>query len=756
MSTWTPSDRAQHTQEGGAGGAADPAEDMSQAHAGRYGITSAQEMYGSPALGELAQDGRRDSNTVSGLSSMVSSVDLGDAGHDAPPAEPTYASQPRRKNTLDWLSRGGESHGAPISPSVSRNAPSGATTPRRGKKGDHLPHSLHDLKRFLQVHIGQSSKAERPSPKHNRANAAGTSTKTRESETPPLGSDHAGLMKKYGKWGKTLGTGAGGTVRVVRRSKDNTFFAVKQFRERRPDEPEKEYIKKVTAEFCIGSALHHINTIQTVDIISDNSMYYEVMEYAPNELFSVVMSGRMKRLEIYCVLRQIVDGVDYLHSLGLAHRDLKLDNCVMTTENIVKIIDFGTATVFQEPGKSKVMASGIVGSDPYLAPEVLSAQTYDPELTDVWSIGVIFMCMVLQRFPWKLPDAKTDESFRIFVRAHPELRRDVGDLDGVDTPTSATNDFIPPGTLSLAQERRASPDVLDVPSILNVIADEKQLGYLKPVPHVPHIPTAAEAGYFESPPGSQHVSPTATCDSRQMSQSPSGTYGESAQEAQPVPDVQPPGTITPADEGLSKSPEHERELEPEDPQSRAADSVIRLIPREARPALSRMMAIDPSKRATLGDLLRGRSFGRPDEAVSGSQRSAQRSETVQAKRPSVTQYTNATSTGLYDDDYEDDCDSGDPWLRTINTCSHWKAMLMQAQPSAQQPTQQPAQPPPRQAPPEPTPANTDDNCVADMGFKSQVVVESFADTDAPPPNHTHVVLPASMGKRRLFQRRDTN
>ncbi|TFK54976.1 Pkinase-domain-containing protein [Heliocybe sulcata] len=146
------------------------------------------------------------------------------------------------------------------------------------------------------------------------------------------------------------------------------------------------------------------------------------MEYAPYDLFSVVMSGKMTRPEIYCVFRQICDGVEYLHSLGLAHRDLKLDNCVMTTGNVVKLIDFGTATVFHYPGKSTTLATGVVGSDPYLAPEVLSQEQYDPRKTDVWSVGIIFMCMVLRRFPWTIPDPRKDASFRSFVNAHPDLR----------------------------------------------------------------------------------------------------------------------------------------------------------------------------------------------------------------------------------------------------------------------------------------------------------------------------------------------
>ncbi|KIJ34671.1 hypothetical protein M422DRAFT_181813, partial [Sphaerobolus stellatus SS14] len=233
----------------------------------------------------------------------------------------------------------------------------------------------------------------------------------------------AHLTKKYGKWGKTLGSGAGGTVRLIKASSKNggAVFAVKEFRPRRSGETEKEYQKKVTAEFCVGSTLKHPNIIETVDIVSDHGHYYEVMEFAPYDLFTVVMSGKMSRPQIYCVFRQICDGVDYLHGMGLAHRDLKLDNCVMTENNVVKLIDFGTATVFHYPGKAQTLATGVVGSDPYLAPEVISKEAYDPRKTDVWSVAIIFLCMVLRRFPWKIPDQKTDHSFRSFVQAHPDL-----------------------------------------------------------------------------------------------------------------------------------------------------------------------------------------------------------------------------------------------------------------------------------------------------------------------------------------------
>jgi len=65
--------------------------------------------------------------------------------------------------------------------------------------------------------------------------------------------------------------------------------------------------------------------------------------------FAIVMTGIQTEEEIGCCWRQIVAGVGYLHEMGLAHRDLKLDNCVVNEFGIVKIIDFGCAVVFKYP-----------------------------------------------------------------------------------------------------------------------------------------------------------------------------------------------------------------------------------------------------------------------------------------------------------------------------------------------------------------------------------------------------------------------
>lgn len=249
---------------------------------------------------------------------------------------------------------------------------SSTTTTTGEEKGHAHSSSKSNLKRFFKGFSDHKNKDKEGSSKSNGSSKDGTKTPTRSptSDQPsvPFADDH-GLESKYGKFGKMLGSGAGGSVRLMKRSGDGTVFAVKQFRERHAYESEREYNKKVTAEFCIGSTLHHGNIIETIDIVQEKGRWYEVMEYAPYDLFATVMTGKMGREETVCATLQILSGVLYLHSMGLAHRDLKLDNVVINEYGIMKLIDFGSAVVFRYPFEDDiVLASG--GSKEYWWKEV--------------------------------------------------------------------------------------------------------------------------------------------------------------------------------------------------------------------------------------------------------------------------------------------------------------------------------------------------------------------------------------------------
>lgn len=411
---------------------------------------------------EQEQDDLRDDATSVAVSSVEESVTTATVARPMP--------IPKSKVPHTYLPA------SPVSPSPKKS--SSFFSKRRDSKlyrkksTRETSHGIfHDLKRFLKVHsnsplLSPSSPPAGPAdasspPKMKKSSSSGSlHSESTKHQGPHGNAIETNLRKKYGKMGKVIGSGAGGTVRLITRESDHKTFAIKQFRKRKPSESERTYVKKITSEYCLGSTLHHPNIIETLDIIQEGDSYYEIMEFAKYELFSSVMSGAMVRDEIACCFRGIVDGVAYLHEMGVAHRDLKLDNCVMNERGIVKIIDFGCSMVYQLPfekqiqmakGKNNSFCSfnsicyffhvqcsplknrlltfplnshyhqliGVSGSDPYIAPEVFTTEEHDPRLADVWSLGIIFVCMTLCRFPWKL--AKTgsdaDPSFEAYANA---------------------------------------------------------------------------------------------------------------------------------------------------------------------------------------------------------------------------------------------------------------------------------------------------------------------------------------------------
>lgn len=91
--------------------------------------------------------------------------------------------------------------------------------------------------------------------------------------------------------------------------------------------------------------MRHENVIQTVDLIQDErERWCEVMEYMPGgDLYTLLASGSLNEPdEIACLFKQLMNGVAYLHSVGVAHRDLKPENLLLDAEaRILKITDFG-------------------------------------------------------------------------------------------------------------------------------------------------------------------------------------------------------------------------------------------------------------------------------------------------------------------------------------------------------------------------------------------------------------------------------
>lgn len=193
-----------------------------------------------------------------------------------------------------------------------------------------------------------------------------------------------------GRRGKEIGKGATATVKIMLRKggPKDVQYAVKEFRKRGQKEDEAEYEKKVKSEFSIAKSLNHPNIIRTVMLCTHGGRWNHVMEYCSHgELFSLVQKNYLAREDNLCLFKQLLRGVAYLHENGIAHRDIKLENLLLSDEGHMKITDFGVSEVFsgihpglrssggqcgKEMNDLRLCSPGICGSLPYIAPEVLA------------------------------------------------------------------------------------------------------------------------------------------------------------------------------------------------------------------------------------------------------------------------------------------------------------------------------------------------------------------------------------------------
>lgn len=130
--------------------------------------------------------------------------------------------------------------------------------------------------------------------------------------------------------------------------------------------------------------------------------------------------------EIKGIFKDLLKAVNYIHLMGVSHRDLKLDNILINNEGRLKVIDFGFA-VFRENSKEKV--DNFCGTPTYMAPEIIKRNRYDPHKADIWSLGVVLYKLVSDKYPFRGKDNKElyerilNANFRIYDFMSESLRQ---------------------------------------------------------------------------------------------------------------------------------------------------------------------------------------------------------------------------------------------------------------------------------------------------------------------------------------------
>ncbi|PBK94966.1 kinase-like protein [Armillaria gallica] len=176
------------------------------------------------------------------------------------------------------------------------------------------------------------------------------------------------------------------------------------------------HIREITLH-QIASA--HPNVVSLHRVVEDHKYTYIIMDYAPDhDLFSQILNncrylGRDHLIKH--VFLQLLDAVEYCHSLGIYHRDLKPENVLCFDDGLrIAITDFGLATT------DKVSTEFRTGSVYHMSPECQGGDfalsgTYSPMANDIWSLGIILLNLATGRNPWKSATA-SDPTFQAYLR----------------------------------------------------------------------------------------------------------------------------------------------------------------------------------------------------------------------------------------------------------------------------------------------------------------------------------------------------
>ncbi|XP_065077211.1 serine/threonine-protein kinase SIK1 isoform X2 [Ochlerotatus camptorhynchus] len=199
----------------------------------------------------------------------------------------------------------------------------------------------------------------------------------------------------YYELDKTIGKGNFAVVKLASNVITNSKVAIKIIDKTCLDE---ENLAKTFREISILKVLHHPHITRLYEVMESRNKIYLVTEHAARgEIFDhLVANGRMKEEEAARIFSQIISAVDYCHSKGIVHRDLKAENVLLDNEMNVKLADFGFSNTFSEGTPLRTWC----GSPPYAAPEVFQGVEYDGPKSDIWSLGVVLYVLVCGALPF--------------------------------------------------------------------------------------------------------------------------------------------------------------------------------------------------------------------------------------------------------------------------------------------------------------------------------------------------------------------
>jgi tRNA A-37 threonylcarbamoyl transferase component Bud32 len=163
--------------------------------------------------------------------------------------------------------------------------------------------------------------------------------------------------------------------------------------------PETEYSQRLLQEARIASHLQHRNIVTIYEVIEDGGQILSVMEYVEGQPLSKLLQekGPLPLPQVIALIEQAALALDYAHTLGVIHCDIKPANFIVTTEGELKLTDFGIAKRADDP---RITQEGEwKGTIYYMSPKQVTQQPLDGR-SDLFSLAVVAFEMLTGASPW--------------------------------------------------------------------------------------------------------------------------------------------------------------------------------------------------------------------------------------------------------------------------------------------------------------------------------------------------------------------